>query len=290
MNKLFSVRTLAAAAIIVSPFLTGCASIVNGTNQVVSVEARNNGEMLSGATCKLVNGKGVFYVTTPGTVTVHRAYDDLLVKCEKENAPPGLATVKSSTKGMAFGNILFGGVIGAAVDTGSGAAYDYPSLITVLMGENTQVQTKPASAKSAAPVSTPRQTAPSGGTGQFATATVKPAPIPAAIAPSNNVPALADKTPLPPASGFADISDISKLDQFGARAGYERFLHQSFPRAFAIAEGGGGWWISWGTKPKDPTASPEPLIRVIPDCEKHHKRRCYLYAADGIVVYQEPKN
>lgn len=40
----------------------------------------------------------------------------------------------SHTKSLAFGNILFGGVIGAAVDVGSGAAYDYPSLISVQLG------------------------------------------------------------------------------------------------------------------------------------------------------------
>jgi hypothetical protein len=33
--------------------------------------------------------------------------------------------------GLAFGNILFGGLIGAAVDVGTGAAYDYPSPIIV---------------------------------------------------------------------------------------------------------------------------------------------------------------
>lgn len=115
--------------------LTGCASIVNGNNQVVSVEARNKGQQVVGATCTLVNPKGTFYVTTPGTVTIHRAYDDLNVKCEKDGLQPGLANVKSSTKPMAFGNILFGGVIGAAVDAGSGAAYDYPTLISVIMGE-----------------------------------------------------------------------------------------------------------------------------------------------------------
>lgn len=32
---------------------------------------------------------------------------------------------------MAFGNLLFGGVIGAGVDIGTGAAYDYPNLISV---------------------------------------------------------------------------------------------------------------------------------------------------------------
>lgn len=123
------------AVAVMTVALTGCASIVNGNNQVISVETRHKGQQVVGATCTLVNPKGTFYVTTPGTVTIHRAYDDLNVKCEKDGLQPGLANAKSSTKPMAFGNILFGGVIGAAVDAGSGAAYDYPPLISVIMGE-----------------------------------------------------------------------------------------------------------------------------------------------------------
>ncbi|MDP3795478.1 MAG: hypothetical protein Q8R13_06205 [bacterium] len=94
---------------------------------------------VGGATCQLNNGKGVYYVTTPGTVTVNRAYEDLSIKCEKDDFLPGLASVKSTTKGMAFGNILFGGFIGAGVDAATGAAYDYPSMIKVIMGEATLV-------------------------------------------------------------------------------------------------------------------------------------------------------
>ena len=71
---------------------------------------------------------------------VNRAYDDLIVKCEKTGLAPGVVTVKSSTKAMAFGNIIFGGIIGAGVDVGTGAAYDYPSLITVMLGENLVIQ------------------------------------------------------------------------------------------------------------------------------------------------------
>lgn len=130
-------KILASLAVATTAVLaSGCASIVNGHNQVVSVEAQHKGQQIVGAHCSLVNPKGTFYVTTPGTVTVHRAYDDINVKCEKEGMQPGMAAVKSSTKPMAFGNILFGGVIGAAVDAGSGAAYDYPTLISVIMGES----------------------------------------------------------------------------------------------------------------------------------------------------------
>lgn len=42
----------------ISLALTGCASIVNGSNQVVSVETRLNGQLLHGATCQLANPKG----------------------------------------------------------------------------------------------------------------------------------------------------------------------------------------------------------------------------------------
>lgn len=34
---------------------------------------------------------------------------------------------------MAAGNILFGGLIGVGIDVATGAAFDYPTLITVPM-------------------------------------------------------------------------------------------------------------------------------------------------------------
>ena len=140
----FSLLALAAAL----SCLGGCASIVNGQNQSVSVETRSNNTSLIGANCTLTNNKGTWYVTTPGSTTVNRSFEDLSVKCLKEPLEPGLAVVKSSTKAMAFGNILFGGVIGAGVDVATGAAYDYPTLITVEMGKSVQV-TAPEAAASA---------------------------------------------------------------------------------------------------------------------------------------------
>ncbi len=124
---------------IFSSLLTGCASIVSGTSQTISVETKYKGDSISGANCKLENGKGIFFVTTPGTITIHKAYADLLVTCEKVDVPEGLARVKSSTKAIAFGNILIGGVIGAGVDAGTGAAYDYPQEILVFMGEDIHI-------------------------------------------------------------------------------------------------------------------------------------------------------
>jgi hypothetical protein len=129
-------RVIALSALLAAAAqLSGCASIVNGTNQPVSVETHTSaGKQLAGASCKLSNNKGTWFVTTPGSTTVHRSFEDLSVLCEKDNVPSGMAMVKSSTKPMAFGNIIFGGVIGAGIDVGTGAAYDYPSLIQVRMG------------------------------------------------------------------------------------------------------------------------------------------------------------
>ena len=59
-----------------SAWLGGCASIVNGQNQSVSVEARNETGAVAGVNCKLSNNKGTWFVTTPGSTTVQRSYQD----------------------------------------------------------------------------------------------------------------------------------------------------------------------------------------------------------------------
>ena len=140
--------------------LTGCASIVNGTNQVVSVETRAAAGSVSGASCKLQNDKGVYYVTTPGTVTVHRAYGDMVVTCDKSGLPTTTASFKSSTKGMLAGNIVFGGVIGAGVDMASGAAYDYPALLQIIMKDGINDATATALPAPVGSLPTPAATAP----------------------------------------------------------------------------------------------------------------------------------
>ncbi len=63
----------------------------------------------------------------------------MTVICTKAGMEPGLVTVVSEPKGMMFGNILFGGGIGAIVDHSTGAAYEYPTLIQVMMGATTTI-------------------------------------------------------------------------------------------------------------------------------------------------------
>jgi hypothetical protein len=121
-------RTLLTGLALV--LVTGCASITTGQNQSLTVETPG----CVAATCKLSNDKGTWYVTsTPGSVTVQRAYGEMTIICEKSEYKSLPAQIASAVKAMAFGNIIFGGLIGAAVDAGTGAAYDYPAAISVNM-------------------------------------------------------------------------------------------------------------------------------------------------------------
>lgn len=118
------------AALALPWLLQGCASIVSGQTQVVSVQTPG----CEAARCELSNDKGKWFVSsTPGTVSVNRSYNNLQVLCRKDGVEAEPASFASTTKGMAFGNILFGGVIGAGVDIHNGAAYDYPQLLSVPM-------------------------------------------------------------------------------------------------------------------------------------------------------------
>ncbi len=68
---------------------------------------------------------------TPSSVTVHKSIKDLKIACQKRGYKDAALSVASSVKPMVFGNVLFGGVIGAGVDVADGAAYYYPPLIKV---------------------------------------------------------------------------------------------------------------------------------------------------------------
>jgi hypothetical protein len=143
-----------AAALLASTLsLFGCASITSGTTQSVSVQTTP----MTGAECQLVNEKGSWTIAaSPGSTTITRAYGDLVVSCTAKDGSKGSTSVQSTTVGSAFGNIIAGGIIGAAVDMSSGAAYQYPSTISVTMaGDIAAKLADDAAAKLSAPSPTP---------------------------------------------------------------------------------------------------------------------------------------
>jgi uncharacterized protein YceK len=119
-------KTLLIGAMCLS--LSACASIVSGTTQKIGVNTS-----VPGARCTLENAKGSWDVSkTPGSVTVEKARSPLDIECHKSGMR-GHAVIDSSTEGMAFGNVVFGGLIGGGVDMATGAAYRYPVSVNVDM-------------------------------------------------------------------------------------------------------------------------------------------------------------
>ncbi len=115
---------------IAASLMTGCASITGSRNQPVSVTCTSEGKPVNGANCNLMNDKGQWFVTTPGTVMIQKAYGDLAITCKKDDAT-GAATFKSASEGAVWGNVIAGGLIGYAVDASSGAGFSYPQSMNV---------------------------------------------------------------------------------------------------------------------------------------------------------------
>jgi hypothetical protein len=133
-----SLSLMAVAAVLAAT--TGCSTITgSGTSQSISVQTyAADGKDVNGAKCEMINDEGTWFVVTPGSATVHRSNKDLQVVCKKEGIDAGSASVVSRTKGNMFGNIIFGGGIGAVIDHNNGSAYDYPALIKIFMGRMNQ--------------------------------------------------------------------------------------------------------------------------------------------------------
>ena len=134
-----SVRVLVISMAILG---SGCASMTGSSDQTISVEARSNEGQVSGAMCELDNDKGKWFVSAPGSTRISRSNEDLIVTCKRDGLMPGIVTVESTTKGSMAGNILLGGFIGAIIDHNTGAAYQYPTLIQVMMGQTSEIRPK----------------------------------------------------------------------------------------------------------------------------------------------------
>lgn len=136
---------------VLTTILPGCASITNSKLQPVSVNTVYEGDLIENAKCTLLNNKGNWYVTTPGSVTIQKSYGDMTVTCKKKGLPTGTMAVASRSNGGAWGNVLAGGIIGYAVDASSGAGFDYPTNINVIMGQSLALPQEPEKTEAVKP-------------------------------------------------------------------------------------------------------------------------------------------
>jgi hypothetical protein len=116
---------LAALAILL---LSGCATLTTSSSQTVTLTTDP-----AGAACTFKrDGKVVGIVNpTPGSLMVSKSHTAIDVSCIKDGYVDAAGTVGSKFQAMTFGNILFGGIIGIAVDAASGATAEYEPQITI---------------------------------------------------------------------------------------------------------------------------------------------------------------
>ena len=151
----FAVLVLATAG-------SGCASITGSEMQSVLVSTKDKaGAVVEKAECVLQSEKGNWKVVTPGSVIILRSAEDMQVQCTKDGQVPGLGKLVSRAHGGMFGNIIFGGGIGALIDHSKGTGYEYPNLVEIIMGDTVLIDRKDeVEANLRRDNSSPRQTIP----------------------------------------------------------------------------------------------------------------------------------
>lgn len=115
---------------------TGCASITGDSSQKVRVETLDeHGVAIAGAKCTLQNDFGTTTGDSGTHIATHRSSKDLHIECKKDGYPDANATAVSRVNGGMFGNIIFGGGVGAIIDHNKGTAYTYPEWVKLVFGK-----------------------------------------------------------------------------------------------------------------------------------------------------------
>jgi hypothetical protein len=116
--------------------LPGCASIVNDSTQAVKFETRTaDGTRIEGAACTYTNDTGTFGVKSGEVAPVRRSDRELNIFCRHPGQPTAVGRALSRVNMGLAGNVLFGGLVGAAIDHNRGVAYTYPSQVQLVFGQ-----------------------------------------------------------------------------------------------------------------------------------------------------------
>ncbi len=111
-------------------WLTGCASVLEGSQQVVSVRAMCGAQSMP-AVCVAENSRGRWSFMAPRDILVSKDMYALRVTCRSVLVEPHTVQVPAVVQGAMAGNVLLGGLVGAAVDIGSARGLAYPAHVDV---------------------------------------------------------------------------------------------------------------------------------------------------------------
>ena len=123
-------RPLVAVVLAITALLSGCASLLEEDTQEVNVRFMCAEKHLV-ATCDLKNDKGRWRLSTPGKATVINDTSQLEISCNAPFIPSFTVSVMPMPSMGMLGNLLFGGVVGAAVDVYNNSGMKYPENIDI---------------------------------------------------------------------------------------------------------------------------------------------------------------
>lgn len=127
-----NVRAIGAVLAILT--ITGCASIIDGKHQTMTLSTKGNIDKQD-TECELRNTKGAWTTDHKESIVVRRDYGDLIVNCEN-NEQEGELVIESdvSVGFMALNFIIWDFcTLSCIVDHSTGALYEYPLNISVPM-------------------------------------------------------------------------------------------------------------------------------------------------------------
>ncbi|MBO9646088.1 MAG: hypothetical protein J7603_23505 [Pseudacidovorax sp.] len=135
MNTIVRVASMAASAGALC-LATGCASVTHGAHQSVRIDTHTAaGEAVKDADCRLSNDRSETAVRSGQTAEVRRSAGNLTIQCQHDGQPPASGQVISRVNAGMVGNVMIGGLIGVAIDSSTGAGFNYPSWVRLVFGE-----------------------------------------------------------------------------------------------------------------------------------------------------------
>jgi hypothetical protein len=143
-----------AAAAILGTALTGCASVIDGTSQEITVNSNP-----SDATCVFYRqGIAIGSVHTPGILNVKRRKYDIEIKCDKPGFTQATYLNHSGVSAMIAGNIAADIVLTAGissiVDSASGADNRYDPVVNITLAPASVTSTRVSSSSNIETAST----------------------------------------------------------------------------------------------------------------------------------------
>lgn len=119
---------IAATLTATSLFLASCASIVSDNDSTTYIQTEPET-----ARCELHGQDFVRVVNTPDSIQLPAEAAPITIACKAEGYKTTTANLDTSMDGWIVGNLLFGRVIGLAVDAARGAGQKYPAQVMVAL-------------------------------------------------------------------------------------------------------------------------------------------------------------